>query len=392
MESPLERRPILLANPGADLYGSDRMLLETVSSLVTLGEQVIVTVPSAGPLISEIAKRGGQTVITPTPIIRKSALRPTGMLSLVHDILSGVLPGLTLLARVRPRLVLVNTVTPPLWLLLAKALRIPTAAHIHEAEASVSRCLRRGLSLPLLLADQLIVNSRFTRTVLADTMPHLAKRSRVAYNAVPGPSVRSAARQALTGRVRLLYVGRLSPRKGPDVAVEALKILIARGIDAELDLVGAPFTGYEWFEDQLRRTVAEFGLTDRVTFHGFQYDVWPLIARSDIGVIPSVREESFGNTAVEMALGGRPFVVSNTSGLIEASDGVRACVRVEPGSGEQIADAVETIVSRWPEYAAAAALDAESTADRYSIDRYRDSLAMIIRDHAHDDGFGVALE
>jgi len=61
-------------------------------------------------------------------------------------------------------------------------------------------------------------------------------------------------------------IGRLSPRKGIDVAVRALGILVENGIDASLTVAGAIFSGYEWYEQELSELVTSLGLDDRVHF------------------------------------------------------------------------------------------------------------------------------
>lgn len=373
-----DRPPILIANPSADLYGSDRMVLETVSALVSQGERVVVSVPELGPLIGELKHRGAAVVITPTPILRKSALRPKGMIHLLQATLGALVPGVTLLKRLKPKLILVNTITAPLWMLLGRAVRVPVICHVHEGEASASPILQKAVTMPLLLAQRLIINSQFSRNVLTSALPALGRRSFVVYNAVPGPSDVVVPRATLTDPIRLAYVGRLSPRKGPDVAVRALELLLQRGVDATLDLVGAVFPGYEWFEQQLRDQVAAPGMSERVRFHGFQHDVWPYLAAADITLIASIVDEPFGNTAVEAALAARPSVVSHTSGLIEASSGLCSAIQVTPGSAEEIADAVQAIITDWPAYAEAALRDAASAADRYSRDNYQSAINEIL--------------
>jgi len=373
------RQPILIANPGADLYGSDRVLLETVSALVSLGNRVIVTVPHKGPLVAHIEQRGGEIEIVRTPVLRKSALRPKGMAGLLRDVVAGIRPSVRLLRRLKPQLILVNTITPPLWFLLARVLGIPVVCHVHEAEKSVPRWQQLGLNAPLLLADHLIVNSEFSLHVLSNSFSTLRGRSSVIYNAVPGPPTKPIAPRAnLHGDLRLLYVGRLSARKGPDVAIVATKLLVDRGIDAHLDLVGAVAPGYEKFDRHLHSLVSEHQLEGHVTFHGFQRDVWAFSARTDVNLVPSTLDEPFGNTAVEAALAGRPLVVSEISGLIEASDGLTSCIRVEAGSADEIADAAETIMHSWTEYRTSALIDAEFAADRYSFSRYQKSIAEVV--------------
>lgn len=368
------RRPILVTNPGAELYGSDRMMLETVTALVEDRNPVLVAVPGTGPLLDQIEQRDGRPVVMPTAILRKDALRPAGMLRLLRDAVGTLIPAISLIRRERPQLILVNTIVTPIWLLAARLTRTPVICHVHEGETGRSALLRRALALPLLLADRLIVNSRFSRDVLVESLPRLARRSVVVYNAVQGPPTVTAPRTDLDGPVRLLYVGRLSPRKGPDVAVDAVAELVGRGIDVELDILGAVFTGYEWFEDQLRASVADQQLGERVRFHGFSDDVWPFAADADISLVPSTADEPFGNTAVEAALAGRPLIASATSGLLEATDGLHASIGVAPGSPVEIADAVEKIIANWSEFADDAVRDAQLTAERYAPSRYAEAV------------------
>lgn len=361
---------ILITNPGAELYGADRMVLETVSGLAAPDSRVLVALPHDGPLADRIEQRGGLSVVVPMAVLRKNALRPKGLLRLIKDALTSIGPTVRLLRRERPVVIIVNTIVSPLWLLAAKMTRTPVISHVHEAETSGSAIVRRALTLPQLLADLLIVNSEFSRRVVINSWPRIARRSRVIYNAVPGPETVVPPRDRLSGPVRLLYVGRLSPRKGPDVAVDALARLVERGIDAELDLVGEVFRGYEWFSEQLRSQVAEQGLRGRVHFHGFCDNVWAFAERADISLIPSVADEPFGNTAVEAALAARPLIVSATSGLIEATRDLKACIGVPRSSPDAIADAVQSVMDDWDEFAARAAQDATATAERYSTARY----------------------
>jgi glycosyltransferase involved in cell wall biosynthesis len=185
-------------------------------------------------------------------------------------------------------------------------------------------------------------------------------------------------RAQLEGPVRLLFVGRLSPRKGPQVAVATLQELLARGVDARLQLLGSVFEGYEWFEDELRTTVADAGLTDRVEFLGFRSPVWPTLAASDVVLVPSVMEESFGLTAVEAVLAARPLVVSDGSGLREATAGYASAQAVEPGDAVRWADAVQRVVADWDTFRRAAVSDAAEARARHAQRHYTDQLVAVV--------------
>lgn len=377
-DSSLRGRTVVVAHPSADLYGADRVMLNTVEALLGQQCRVVVTVPCPGPLVAALDATGAVVRFCPSPVLRKRALRPVGLLRLLATSLRSVVPGLRLLRACRPDVVYVSTLTVPLWLVLARLTRHPTICHVHEAESGVSLSLRRALAVPLLLSSYVVANSQFSRDTLTSALPRLRGRTTALTNPVPGPPQVSDARTELTGPVRLLYVGRLSPRKGPKVAVAAVGELRSRGIAVRLDLVGSVFPGYEWFEHELRSQVARQRLDDRVSFAGFRHDVWPCFAEADVVVVPSVAGEPFGNTAVEAVLAARPVIASAAGGLPEAVEGFASAQVVPPGDAVALADAVEKSVADWPAYRTAARAEAGQAAERHALTRYADGLVSLV--------------
>jgi GT2 family glycosyltransferase/glycosyltransferase involved in cell wall biosynthesis len=371
----LSRPSVLVVHPGAELYGSDRVLLESVAAL-TVAADVTVALPHGGPLVDALVAEGARVVRSPMPVLRKSALRPRGAVRLLVDALQSVLPSVRLIRRHGG--VYVSTITLPSWLLLGRLLGRRIVCHVHEAERSTARPLRWAMSLAPRAANHLVCNSKFSRDVLTEMAPELSDRCTIIYNGVPGPADVVPAREVLDGPIRLLFIGRLSPRKGPQVAVRALRELVARGVDAHLELLGGVFEGYEWFERELRETVAELRLDDRVSFLGFRSDIWPVVTGADLVLIPSVVDEPFGNTAVEALLAARPLVVSDCGGLREAVEGYAAAQAVEPDLPERWADAVEQVIADWSWFRTAALRDAEDARRRHSPARYRRLLAEVV--------------
>ncbi|MET4637651.1 glycosyltransferase family 4 protein [Mycetocola sp. 2940] len=368
---------ILLAHPSADLYGSDRVLLESIDALLADQARVTVTMPVPGPLVAEIEKRGATVVICPSPVLRKDIVTPRGLARFLAATVRGVLSGRRLIRTERPSAIYVNTITVPLWLPLARLSGIPSLCHVHEAEGSAGRLVRVALATPLLFATRIIANSEYSVDVLNSAIPRVGARTQVIYNAVPGPDTASEARAELTDGIRLVYVGRLSPRKGVDVAVSALSVLHARGIPASLDVVGSVFPGYEWYEHDLRAQAARVG---SVRFHGYQDPVWDHLAEADVAVVPSRYDEPFGNTAVEAMLARRPVIVSATSGLREATSRYQSAQRVLPSSPDAIADAVEQVASNWAEIRAMASEDRDLARDRHSAGRYAAAITGVVHE------------
>jgi D-inositol-3-phosphate glycosyltransferase len=144
-------------------------------------------------------------------------------------------------------------------------------------------------------------------------------------HAVFAPGDRAAARRrvGLTGGPVLLFVGRIQPLKGADLAVRALAAVHDRS--AQLVVVGGPSGPDGEGEVQaLHALVAELGLEARVHFvapqpHDQLVDYY---RAADVCVVPS-RTESFGLVALEAAACGTPVVAANVGGLrLLVDDGV----------------------------------------------------------------------
>ncbi|UDY35507.1 glycosyltransferase family 4 protein [Dermatobacter hominis] len=370
---------VLVAHPSPDLYGSDRMLLESIDAIVERGHRTVVTLPESGPLLPLIEERGAEVRLCRTPVLRRAYLSPRGVVALAGDAIASARPGMALFKELRPDVLYLSTLTAPEWLALAKAARVPSVCHVHEAESAPSRPIRTALASPLLLADRLVVNSRFSERVLTDVIGRLARRSTVVYNGVVGPAAPVDPRPAIDGPVRLLFVGRLSERKGVLDALDTVAELQRRGRPVRLDVAGSIYPGYEHVETDMARRIAALDDPAAVTLHGYVGDIWPLLAEADVLLVPSRGDEPFGNTAVEGTLARRPVIASASSGLLEAVAGAQAARSVPPGRPAAFADAVEDLVEHWDEVRRLAITDAARAEERYSPARYRSEIFEQLR-------------
>lgn len=168
-------------------------------------------------------------------------------------------------------------------------------------------------------------------------------------HALFGPGERRGARQALglpLDAPVLLFVGRLQPLKGPDVAIRTLHELSATRPEARLLIVGgASGNNGETQVAEAHALVDEFGLADRVAFIEPQphHILSTYYRTADVVVVPS-RSESFGLVALEAAACGVPVVASAVGGLLSLVDHGDTGFLVPDRDPVQFAAAVETIL------------------------------------------------
>ncbi|HEY2298318.1 MAG TPA: glycosyltransferase family 4 protein [Jatrophihabitans sp.] len=359
-----DRIHVLVAHPGAELYGSDQQVVRSVEAFCAVGWRVTVALPERGALCTEL----GDVTVTAiaSPVLRRAWLRPLGLVRLVAQTPLAILRQVRMIRALRPDVVFVNTVTLPHWVLAARLARCRVVVHAHEAEEGVSRGLRAALYLPLLLAHRVIANSDTTRRVIAAAAARLRSRIRVVFNGVADPGA-----QPTTASVpgRLTVVSRLSPRKGVHDAIETLRLLVAAGRDLTLEVCGTVFAGYEWYEAELRETVRAAGLDDRVIFAGFVSPIEHALARAEIVLAPSYGE-SFGNSVVEAMLAERPVVASAVQGLAEVVDHRRTGMLTPAGDAAAVAEVVAQLLDD-PEQARRIAFRARQEArSRFATERY----------------------
>lgn len=368
----MSRRKIVVAHPSPDLYGSDRQLLVTVSALVDRGWDVVVVLPAEGPLISLFPSRNVRVVIDDFPVLRKSLLTPRGIAGLMADVVRDAFRLRSALLRVGADAVFVNTLTIPVWLLAARLARVPAICHVHEAEEDQPRLVRFALAAQMLLARSVIANSAAAKRALVDALPLVKSLTRVVHNGVPGPATPSspARHRVAAGPSHLALVARLSPRKGIDVALEALANLRSEGRDVTLSICGTVYEGYEWYEEELRARAAQPDLDGAVEFRGYVHPTWAVLERADVVLVPS-RVEPFGNTAVEALLSLRPVVASAVQGLCEVIRDGETGILFPPGDASAMSVAIASLLDD-PEFARRLADAGEQDArERFSEEGYQ---------------------
>jgi glycosyltransferase involved in cell wall biosynthesis len=160
---------------------------------------------------------------------------------------------------------------------------------------------------------------------------------------IPNP-VRLARFEALSRHPqqppRVLVVGRVAARKGVEEVVAVARILLERGADARVRVIGGPglWSDYTRMLDELPAENAEY--VGRV--HPSQ--IPDELASADV-LLQASRYEPFGLTVGEALAAGIPVVATSEVGAIEGVDAAVAAI-VAAGDSGAMAGAVEEAIAR----------------------------------------------
>lgn len=177
-------------------------------------------------------------------------------------------------------------------------------------------------------------------------------------------------------RPLILFVGKLSAKKGVEVLLEAAKILKETGVDFHLAIAGDGELA-----DELDRLVVQFGLAERVNFLGAvpNREVAELYSAADVVAVPSIRDprgetEGMPVVVLEALAEGRPVVATRLCGVPEELIG-RGALEVPEGDSQALAQGLQTAL------AGETKVDQERVA-LYDVERVAEKYAKIFLEGA----------
>lgn len=169
------------------------------------------------------------------------------------------------------------------------------------------------------------------------------------------------------GAVRLIIVCRQEERKGTDVVIDSLPLILEKLPRVTLDVVG----GGSKLELFRKQAVAR-NVEDRITFHGkvVHDQVIRLLRSSHLFCYPTSASEGFPKVVLEALAIGLPVIttpVSVLSQLIKSSNGI-LLKRAEPS---ELAEAILEMCSDPDKYHSLSA-NANETATSFSLESWRE--------------------
>jgi glycosyltransferase involved in cell wall biosynthesis len=193
----------------------------------------------------------------------------------------------------------------------------------------------------------------------------------------------SRTRSRRRNHLRALGVGRLVPKKGFDVLVEACGILRRRNIEFEAVIVGP----HGEHEGELRRRIQRLGLETHIRLTGpmEQSQLYEEYRRASAFCLPcrvleSGDRDGIPNVLMEAMACGLPVITTAVSGIPEiVTHGVNGQL-IPPDNPEALADALLCLDSD-PHLAANLSIEAQATVrERFDGEHFAAQLAALFRE------------
>jgi glycosyltransferase involved in cell wall biosynthesis len=262
---------------------------------------------------------------------------------------------------------------------IARAVALPYVLHIHDYDYAADVCARSGLMQGLVrgmftAAAQIIMlgveAERTLRLALAlSDAPIL-----VLPNAVPDPhpAPRAAVGMAAADPPHLVFLGRLSTRKGVPELLEALASPSLGALSWRATLAGGGPV------DEFRAHAAALGLADRVAFPGWidQSAASALCAAADILVLPS-HAEGLAMSVLEGLAHGLAVVTTPVGAHAEVIEPERSGLFVPPGDAAALGAALARVIGDPTLRERLGAAARQRFIDRFDIRSYSVRLARL---------------
>lgn len=183
-------------------------------------------------------------------------------------------------------------------------------------------------------------------TSLADRIHVIPPAVNIAVASVEAREVEAVRRRyQLEGKRVVLSVGRLVPRKGVDVTLAALSLLVSEFPDLMYVVVGeGPYRA------TLEQLADRLGVRPRVVFTGEVPSAHPFFHIGEVfvmpnRVMPSGEREGFGIVFLEAGLAGRPSIAGRSGGAPDAVLDGQTGLLVDPENPQEVASAIRRLLN-----------------------------------------------
>jgi len=191
-------------------------------------------------------------------------------------------------------------------------------------------------------------------------------------NSVEAPELSDAAFSDKNRDIDFLYLGRLSPEKGPDILIEALAALKEKNVNPRTVIAGdGPLM------EDLKHRAETLGLSKSIEFSGFVTNPALLLARAKWLVMPS-RTEGLPMSALEAMAIPTPLIATSVGELPSVLKNQKGGMLVPPENVLEFATAMGAALQKSTlEWSQTAKEAREKVEKDYALSRYGQEIAAI---------------
>ena len=309
---------LLQVVPELETGGAEQTTIDVANAVVRAGGKALVAT-RGGRMAARLQADGGR--LAQMPVQTKNPLVMMGNAARLVD----------LIRKEKVSIVHARSRAPAfsaLW--AAQATRTPFVATYHGVYGA-KNSVKRWYNAVMTRGDLVIANSDYTRDhVLAEhkldpdkivSIPRGIDLERFNPSWVTPERVQALREawgvEARDRRVKLLLAGRLTRIKGHLLIIEAARRMREDGVEDFLILFAGDDQGRTGYREEVEAAIVAAGLSEHVRLVGHCDDMPAAYQICDIAMLPTTKPESFGRTAVEPQVMGKPVLASDHGGTTE---------------------------------------------------------------------------
>ena len=318
MKQPAKR--ILLLHSSNDMYGASRIVLQVIDILIKAKYEVHVILPYKGVLNKIITDKGASCSIYNLGVFRKKYMNLKGLYNRFLKIKKAKKYISNYIDKHHIDLLYTSTSVIISGALAVKKSGIPSILHIHEIPtANKLYEVFIGLFVRYFSKKVIVVSN----SVAKHWQSYLKNRQLIkVYNGIvfPHTEVSEFTKRKIGQDITVTSIGRLVPGKGHIYFIDVAKEILKLNNQYQFLIVGDTFSGYEFYEEELKTLVVEKDLHEKIHFLGYREDIEAILAKSDLLFHSSITPDSLPTALFEAIKIRVPVAATELAGAVEILD------------------------------------------------------------------------
>lgn len=367
-------KKILYVHQAAELYGSDKTLLDLILGIDKGLYTPYVVLPQEGLLTVELKKASIPVFIM--PVMKVS--RGMGLFNIkgLYQNICSIYNLRKLDRKYQFDIVYTNTLATFLGAVYSFMFSKKHIWHIHEIIRK-PRLVNQFFAFVVgMTSDKIIFNSTQSFENLSKENKKIIPKSIVIHNGVVVNKL-AASKHSNNELINIGLIGRIHRWKGQFLLLDVFYKLSNKYNNIRLYFVGSTVSGLEFFQHQLEELVLKYKLKDKVNFIPFSQDIKPLYEAMDIVVVPSTEPEPFGMVTIEAMNNKRPVIASGHGGSLDIIDNGIDGLLFEPNNPIDLENQLVKLIENESLRISLAEKGFEKVEEKFSVNNYIQSISKV---------------